>query len=102
MFDRVPFMEFFEPWALTKAGEQIVEMMWASPLQPVVNWRPLAYAAQIAHLSANWGKRTAKSLEKSPSYSFKKRQILDGETLTRANQTDAEREVFCDPLTLNP
>jgi len=47
--------------------------------------------------SSSCGKGTAKtlihSLKKSPSKSWQKRQILDGETLTRATRLDAERDL---------
>jgi len=62
----------------------------------------LARATQILHSRTSCGKGTAKtspkSLKKSPSNSSKKRQILDGETLTRATQSDVERELQPDKL----
>jgi len=49
----------------------------------------LAWAAQISLDFSLWKQE---QLKLCPSKSSEKRQILDGETLTRATQSDAERE----------
>jgi len=52
----------------------------------------LARAAQILHSITSCREFTKKFEEKSLQF-IQKRQILDGETLTRATQSDAEREL---------